>query len=110
MGMTENQRQRAQLVGQLTDNEEFQIAVANKLDAKHRWRWIVIGIWIVLFSGTAIALYYANRHRINDVQKSRVESCQRTYSSFLTVFRPFFPPRRQDWSIKQNEDWAKLVE
>lgn len=42
------------------------------------------------------------------LQKSRVESCQRTYESFPLMFKPFFPPDQKKWTDAQNTNWNKL--
>lgn len=50
---------------------------------------------VVLFlisAGLGIFGYLANKHRINDIQESRVDSCERTYLAFKQVFQPFIPP------------------
>lgn len=54
-------------------------------------------------------LVTANRHRIHDIQASRLHSCRETYHAFLIVFRPFFPGTSEEhWLKKQRHDWEKL--
>lgn len=51
-------------------------------------------------------------HRDHDIQSGRLESCQRTYQSFLDVFRPFFPPGKptlkNGWEQRQIDNWHSL--
>jgi hypothetical protein len=48
----------------------------------------------------------ANGHRVDDIQRSRIESCERTYEGVRTVFEQFYPkpPRTQ----KQMNDIQKF--
>jgi hypothetical protein len=67
----------------------------------------MLTVWIIVFTATTFWLLHDIRESQHDIQKARVESCQRTYSSFNEVFKPFFPsPSRQ--SKKQKEDLLKL--
>jgi len=48
-------------------------------------------------SGSIKTLVSENSTRIGDIQRSRIESCQKTYEGIREVFKPFFPnpPRTQ---------------
>lgn len=49
-------------------------------------------------------LVISNNNLIKEIQKSRIESCQRTYEGVREVFRPLFPPpprtKEQSRSLK----------
>jgi hypothetical protein len=72
-------------------------------------KWRALTVWIILFSIVAISLYLANRHRITDVQDSRIFSCERTYHSFPEMFRPFYPREEKDWTPEQVSSFNKLT-
>jgi hypothetical protein len=72
---------------------------------------VLIGFGIVIHnvqnnSSKIKGLVVENTNRIHDIQRSRVESCQRTYEGIRQVFKPFFPdpPRTQ----KQIDDLEKF--
>lgn len=46
---------------------------------------------VILSSALAV---YLNDQRVNDIQKDRVKSCQRTYEGVREVFKPFFRTKR----------------
>lgn len=46
---------------------------------------------VILSSAIAV---YLNSERVDDIQKDRVASCQRTYEGVREVFRPFFRTKR----------------
>jgi hypothetical protein len=75
------------------DPDALASRVADELDKRHRWRWRLLTAWILVFSAAAIFLYTANRSRIADIQKSRVESCQRSSEGIRTVLLPLFPAK-----------------
>jgi hypothetical protein len=62
------------------------------LEPVHLGRWRAIAVWIIAFSVVAVLMYTANRHRINDIQQSRVYSCVQNYNGLAKVFEPFRPP------------------
>jgi hypothetical protein len=71
-------------------------------------------LWAVAFATAALFLflvalgtyaYVANTHRINDIQNSRLHSCQQTYEAFHKVFDPLIPPVK-DQSEKEQADIA----
>jgi hypothetical protein len=53
---------------------------------------VATAILFIIAILTGIFSYYANKHRINDIQDARVASCERTYMAFKQVFKPFIPP------------------
>lgn len=55
----------------------------------------------------AAKLAQENRSLLLEVQRSRVESCQRTYEGVREIFRPFFPPLKQA-TPKQRRDRRKF--
>jgi hypothetical protein len=68
---------------------------------------VTVGLWRLQ------GLAAANRERIADIQSNRVASCERTYSSYIEVFRPFFPSgpptkKNKRWAPEQRRDWGKL--
>lgn len=63
-------------------------------------------IWIILFTAIAIYGIAQNRNRIDDIQKSRLYSCQRNYIILRKTFRPYFPPK--DKRTKQQDRNIKL--
>lgn len=54
------------------------------------------------------ALATQNQQLIKAQQASRIESCKLTYGSYVKVFDPFFPPRKQQ-TPEQRRDWNKLL-
>lgn len=69
---------------------------------------IVLAFAIVVLVFTIIAtgfLYLSsqNRNRIDDIQASRIESCERTYRAFRLVFKPFFPPEESQTTKQKND-------
>lgn len=69
---------------------------------------IIFGVMTLIFVGTSIGfsivvlnvrnLGKENKHRIFEIQDSRVESCKGTYRGIREVFKPFFPaaPRTKE--------------
>lgn len=65
-----------------------------------KWFRRVLTIWMVAFT---ILVFYGlnqsriashnNTERIQDIQQSRVQSCERNYKTLREVFIPFFPPK-----------------
>lgn len=58
----------------------------------HRWRWRALTIWIIIFTVAVVFGVRANRQRIfdnkqalNQIQKSRIESCKKTYSTLRAI-------------------------
>jgi hypothetical protein len=47
-----------------------------------------------------------NQHRIEDIQRSRLESCRQTYAGIREVFRPFFPT--EPLTKQQQKDLDKF--
>jgi hypothetical protein len=47
-------------------------------------------------------LNLANRHRINEIQESRVSSCKRTYSGIRDVLRAFFPVAKKRTHVERT--------
>lgn len=52
----------------------------------------MLTIWILGFTIFSLYLFIENGYRVNDIQKGRVASCQKTYESIRDVFKPFFAP------------------
>lgn len=65
-------------------------------------------VWIVVFSFISLLGQYNNHQRINDIQKSRVFSCQRNYLTTRDIFKPFFPPKKHR-TAKQQHDIEKFI-
>lgn len=83
--------------------------IIEKMSPKTR---IVISFAILALIFTVIAfgfLYFStqNRNRINEIQASRIESCERTYRAFGLVFKPFFPPEESQ-TEEQKKDLKTL--
>lgn len=57
-------------------------------------------------SGRIDGLVAQNTARIKEIQKSRLESCKRTYNGIREVFIPFFPPPPR--THKQKADLKKF--
>lgn len=53
---------------------------------------IATAILFLISAGLGIFGYLANKHRISDIQDSRISSCERTYLAFKQVYAPFLPP------------------
>lgn len=70
------------------------------------WRWLLI-VWLAGFTIALIFAYNANSHRVSDIQKSRLTSCERTYEGIREVFKPFFPPPKTA-TPKQLADQSKF--
>jgi hypothetical protein len=64
----------------------FGKVVADLQDNSHR-----IGVLVV-----------ENSNRIKEIQKSRLESCKRTYNGIREVFLPFFPPPPKNSQAKSR--------
>lgn len=75
--------------------------------AIHPLRWRLLTVWIIVFS---LAVGYAirvQREQTNDIQKSRLHSCQASYEGIREVFKPFFrPPDVQ--TAKEKADQLKF--
>ena len=57
-------------------------------------RWEVVIAFVMVTASYVIGLWlivHLNNERIADINKSRLESCQRTYEGVRQVFRVFFP-------------------
>lgn len=67
----------------------------------------ILGMLAVLtfFGVQIINLTEHNHDRIRDIQKSRVESCERTYEGVRQVFDPFLPDHPRG---KQRRDIQKF--
>lgn len=71
---------------------------------------------VVLFIGlviTGVVGWAILENRADDIQRGRLESCQRTYQSYIDVFRPFFPEgppiaSNKNWTAEQIENWENL--
>lgn len=95
----------------------------------YQFRRFAGGAWVVLVIAIVIVIYRQetashrqehvirdlralareNAARIEDIQKSRVESCQRTYNSFPEVFKPFIPPVQTPQQLKDWQNFLALV-
>lgn len=53
------------------------------------WWKTALTIWLALFTIFLIIGWEANQNRIKDIQRSRVQSCERTYEGIRMVFKPF---------------------
>jgi hypothetical protein len=69
----------------------------------------IIGLIAVLiwFGVSVVSLSNQNQQRIDDIQTSRVQSCEQTYEGVRQVFHPFFVPEAQE-TRKQRADQAKF--
>lgn len=80
----------------MTEQPEGRVeAIGRKKGELQHALWALVGVTALLFAfsaGMGVFAYVANSHRINDIQQSRVISCQHTYSAFHQVFKPFLPP------------------
>lgn len=79
----------------------------DELEKLRRWKKRVV-IWIVIFTGLVMWGVYQNKQRINDIQKSRVYSCQQNYLRTRGIFKPFFPPKSKR-SDKQKADIKRFI-
>lgn len=67
-----------------------------------------ITIWAVL---TSIAIFWGFhdlRAQTNNIQKSRVESCQRGYDGTRLLFKPFFPADPNKYTPQQKKFNARV--
>lgn len=73
--------------------------------------YVAIATVVLYLSVVALAVFVfvdttnrtaQNRERIGDIQRSRVESCERSYEGIREVFRPLFP-RSDDPATPRNE-------
>ncbi len=62
--------------------------------AVHVLVWATVLLFLVS-AGIGVYAYTVNKNRIEDIQASRVSSCEQTYKAFRKVFKPFFPPKAQ---------------
>lgn len=70
--------------------------------------WIIVFTVYQIYNGISVRhVGQENKHRIIEIQQSRVHSCSTTYESFRQVFKPFFPPPGHR-TAKQKRDLAKL--
>lgn len=69
------------------------------------WQKINTVFIIVVFT-SLIWAWNANQNRIADIQKARLQSCQRTYESYFQVFGIFFVKNPKG---KQKEDQEKFT-
>lgn len=63
---------------------------------KRRAILFAFGVTTLCFFATLLGFMFLlrqNRNRIEDIQESRITSCQRTYLAFEEVFNPFFPSK-----------------
>lgn len=72
-------------------------------------RLLMILLIVGILGATGSVLYgsHLQSQRVNDIQASRVASCQKTYHSFIDVFEPFFPPPKKQ-TPQQKKDLQKL--
>lgn len=68
----------------------------------------VLVLSVLAFASLIAYANHLSRQRDAAIQRSRVESCERTYQSFPLMFQPFFPADRADWTARQLRDWEKL--
>lgn len=73
-------------------SEPNELAHPNEVQKFLRRLAIATAILFVISILIATFGYLANKHRIADIQDSRVSSCERTYLAFKQVFKPFIPP------------------
>lgn len=65
--------------------------------------FITITVLFTLVLILYAAGYNTNKHRINDLQASRISSCQTTYSAFIKVFAPFLPTDEEQAKMSQKQ-------
>lgn len=93
---------------------------------RNKWKWRLLGIWIILMSAAVIWGYYANqsriddnqkinqrqindnKNRINDIQDSRLSSCKQTFEGIREVFKPFEPKKGEKSTPEQRRNWIKF--
>lgn len=63
-------------------------------------------IFLLVFTLSLIWAWNANQNRITDIQKTRLQSCQRTYQSYFQVFGIFFIKNPHG---KQKHDQEKFT-
>lgn len=66
--------------------------------------WVVSDVREISRKNAELAMM--NLGLIEDIQKSRLETCEKTYTSIRKVFKPFFPPPPR--TSKQQEDLDKF--
>lgn len=80
------------------------------MDQLKRAYWYLVVLTIGLFLWTnaiAVVGWISNSNRVNEIQASRLESCEKNYEAFRKVFKPFFRPAAQQ-TPKERSDQAKL--
>lgn len=90
----------------MNDNEKDFVHPGETTKILHRLA-IATGLLFILSVVIGVSGYVANGHRIDDIQQSRVYSCQQTYEAFKKVFRPLIPPPELQ-TPKQKQDTAKF--
>lgn len=75
-----------------------------------------LGASVLLLFSVVVALgvlgYFANNHRVRDIQHDRVLSCQRTYEGVREVALPLFhsPAQRSPREVRNVEKINKTVD
>lgn len=69
--------------------------------------WLLLVIAMIVGFAKLSHLGTQNQERISDIQRSRLESCETTYTSFHVIFDPFLPPKGHR-TAKQKHDLAKF--
>lgn len=71
---------------------------------------LIVSLIVGILAIPLLVLYvnHLSSQRNADLQRSRVESCERTYHSFPLMFQPFFPADPAVWTERQLQDWEKL--
>lgn len=69
------------------------------------FNWLVLATLILYLSmgGIAIFGWISNANRVNDIQQSRVYSCQKTYEGIKEVFKPFLSAPRKRTAQEQRD-------
>lgn len=90
----------------MNDNEKDFVHPGETQKVLHRLA-IATGLLFIFSIVIGVSGYIANGHRIDDIQKSRVYSCQQTYEAFKKVFKPLIPPPELQ-TPKQKQDVLKF--
>lgn len=76
----------------MPNSEATQLAIKKQGDRIVRAFVLITLLFFAIAVGFSLVVV-SNRHRINDIQQSRTESCKRTYVGIREVFKPFVPPK-----------------
>lgn len=65
------------------------------------WRNLAV-VSLIVASFVAVYAWTNNDNRIDDIQKSRIESCRSSYEGVRQVFKPFFRSKSQRTAKEQR--------